>query len=97
MNLRLTRAAIDNLTWEDPVNRGAMTIAYDVLRSKLPVDWGILHAVCVESDGADLAATEPSLPPPGQAYYYLVRAEGPCGSTMGTRSDGTPRIGRACP
>ena len=21
----------------------------------------------------------------------------PCGSNMGTRSDGTPRIGRACP
>ena len=96
-NLRLTRAAIDNLTWEEPENRGATTIRYDVLTSERPNDWGIFRAVCVESDGVDLVATEPSLPLEGQAYYYLVRAEGPCGSNMGTRSDGTPRIGRACP
>ena len=74
---------------------GATTIAYDVLTSKKAYDWGIFEAICVQSDGADLVANEASVPLPGQAYYYLVRAEGPCGSNLGTRSDGTPRVGRA--
>ncbi|MCU0224991.1 MAG: FG-GAP-like repeat-containing protein [Acidobacteria bacterium] len=96
-SLMLTRAPTGNLTWSPPSNPGATTIQYDAMSSRKSDDWSIFEAMCILSDTTALTATEPSLPPPGQAYYYLVRAEGPCGSTMGTRSDGTPRIGRACP
>jgi hypothetical protein len=68
-----------------------------VLISPVANDWGILRAVCVESDGSDLVASEPSTPLAGQAYFYLVRSENACGINLGDNSGGTPRVGRNCP
>ena len=96
-SLMLTREPTGNISWSPPSNPGATTIQYDAMTSRKADDWSIFEAMCILSDTTALTATDPSVPPPGQAYYYLVRAEGPCGSNMGTRSDGTPRIGRACP
>lgn len=97
LNLRVTRDAVNNLTWAPPSSPGAAAPVYDVLISQAANDWGIFKAVCVESNDTDLVATESSLPLTGQVYYYLVRVENPCGSHLGTRSDGQPRIGRQCP
>ncbi len=95
--LLLTKAPGNNITWSPPANPGATTIAYDVLTSRVANDWGLFEATCVESDGIDAAASEPSIPLAGHAYYYLVRAEGPCGSNLGADSNGVPRTGRNCP
>ncbi|MCU0253318.1 MAG: FG-GAP-like repeat-containing protein [Acidobacteria bacterium] len=96
-SLVLTREPTGNLSWSPPPNPGATTIQYDAITSREMDDWSIFEAICILSDTTELSASDPSVPPPGQAYYYLIRAEGPCGSNMGTRSDGTPRVGRACP
>jgi hypothetical protein len=68
------------------------TANYNVLRSSTPQNFLTL-AVCVFSfDG-----TEPA---PGAIFYYQVRARNDCPNglgSLGTRSDGTPRVGRSCP
>ncbi len=96
-DLVVTRDPVHNLSWGPPANPGATTIAYDVLTSRVANDWSIFEAMCVESDGTDTLAYEASVPVPGHAYYYLVRAEGPCGTNFGSDSAGTPRVGRSCP
>ncbi|RMG48236.1 MAG: hypothetical protein D6718_02225 [Acidobacteria bacterium] len=98
LDLMVTNDPVNNLNWSPPADPGtSQTLYYDVLTSRKPNDWSIFEAQCVESDDTDTTATETSVPQPGEAYYYLVRAENPCGSNMGTKSDGTPRTGRACP
>jgi hypothetical protein len=97
LSLTVSRVPGDNLGWQPPQVPGAAAVLYDVLTSTAANDWGIFAAVCVESNGTDLAASEPSVPLPGQAYYYLVRVENACGTNLGARSDETPRVGRNCP
>jgi subtilisin family serine protease len=94
---------IDRVTleWGVPVEPGASSIAYDVLRSTSRADFGP-GAVCVEGgDGGDRQAFDPALPASGQAFYYLVRAVNGCpGSagqgTLGSASSGAERTGRSC-
>ncbi|HQO20712.1 MAG TPA: S8 family serine peptidase [Acidobacteriota bacterium] len=95
VNLRLTKAAGDNLTWEAPTAPGGAATVYDVLRSTSASDFS--SAVCVpgESNGTDFVATDLTDPTP--LLFYLVRAENGCGSNMGTTSGGSPRTGPACP
>lgn len=97
LNLTVTLDPVDNLTWETPSTPGALAPVYDVLTTPQANDWGIFKAVCVESNGTDLVATESSTPLAGQIYYYLVRVENACGSNFGARSNGQPRTGRQCP
>jgi hypothetical protein len=58
-------------------------------------------AQCVESDDSMPGAAETGGPlPPGAALFYLVRVENACpggSGTLGTDSNGTPRVGLACP
>lgn len=86
------------LAWQVPADPGclASTLRFDVLRSTQPDSFQ--GGVCLESDGADLNATDPEDPRPGAAFYYQVRAVNPCGDgPLGVGSDGTPRPGRPCP
>lgn len=100
-DLRLThdRAAGSTLlTWTAPPAGGdPSTLLYDVLRTGSPLDFAA-GAACVASDiGPGTTATDVVDPPPGQALYFLVRAQRSCDGPLGTRSDGTARTGRNCP
>ena len=91
-----SKEAVDNLTWTAPADPGATVYVYDVLTSRLPNDWSIFEAECVESDDTDTVATESSSPLAGEIYHYLVRVENACGGNMGAESDLTSRTGRDC-
>jgi N-acetylneuraminic acid mutarotase len=88
-----------NLAWNPPAVPGGTAPAYDLLRSSNPSDF-VAAATCAASGGTGTGAIDPDVPPPGTAWNYLVRASNGCPSgegNLGTRSDGTPRVGRACP
>ena len=53
--------------------------------------------VCVGKDGTATGGSDANNPSEGAAYLYLVRAKNACGGNLGTRSDGSPRHGGACP
>jgi hypothetical protein len=96
-DLRFTSAT--DLTWNAPAAPGATALVYDLLRSSDPSDF-MAAATCVASGVVGTGAVDPEVPPPGTAYDYLVRAANACPSgegSLGSRSDGTPRVGRACP
>jgi uncharacterized repeat protein (TIGR01451 family) len=84
----------DQIQWSAPAAPGGTVVFYDVLRSAVKSDF--TTATCV---GTNLTATTLSDPsPPAPEFYYLVRAGNACGdSRLGTRSDGTPILGPACP
>ena len=89
-----------SFAWEAPLPAGGTFSRYDTLRSAGPADF-LGSAVCIESDDAlDSQAVDAAQPLPGEAYFYLVRAENACvpgQGPLGFRSDGTPRPGRSCP
>jgi len=91
-NLRFTGPG--TLEWDAPAAPGADDLVYDVLRSEIPGNWD--GADCLETDGTDLAASEPDSPDSGICWYYLVRVENACGGNLGTDSGGTPRTGVIC-
>jgi hypothetical protein len=68
------------LGWTPPGDLGAISIAYDTLRSGAP-DGFADAAVCIESnDAADTMAVDAELPAPGGVFHYLVRARNLCGT-----------------
>jgi len=87
------------LTWQAPLAPGGVAgqVVYDLLRSGNPQTFDA--ASCVESnDGTNLTAVDGQTPAPGARFYYLVRAENPCGAgTLGMSSAGVPHSGVACP
>ncbi|MGH9870816.1 MAG: putative metal-binding motif-containing protein [Candidatus Polarisedimenticolia bacterium] len=93
--------AVTTFTWSPPTAPGGTLVLYDVLRAQDSLDF--VSAECVESDDwFDTTATEPaSLPPQPFLRFYLVRAQNGCPGTatgsIGFRSNGTPRVGHACP
>ena len=56
-----------------------------------------LPAAGTKSDDTDLVATVALEPLPGNAHYYLVRSQNPCGQDMGVDSEDDARNGRDCP
>jgi hypothetical protein len=86
------------LTWAAPSSLGGCaTVSYDVLRSTHPSVFTDDVAVCVATDLSVTTAADSETILPGQVFYYLVRAENACGSSLGANSSGTPRTGRTCP
>ena len=87
------------MLWTAPVDRGALTVRYDVIRSTSPSSF-VTGATCV---GTNLTATQVSdatLPAAGAVLFYLVRTENSClvgGSNAGADSAGTPHQARTCP
>lgn len=91
---------VTTLTWLIPTAPGGTSVLYDTLRATGPTAFGT--AVCVETnDGSNTTATDSVKPAVANAFDYLVRAENSCPSSgqgsLGKRSDGTDRTGRACP
>jgi len=96
IGLVVTREAVDNLTWDEPLEPGSTAMPlYDVLMSRTASDFS--GATCVASDLTRLAATDAAAPGPNEVLCYLVRAENDCGANMGGQSDGTRRTGPNCP
>ena len=82
------------VSWSAPTNPGADAVAYDLLRGGSP-DFGT--ATCVASDESGTSASDATVPPPGQTWFYLVRVRNSCGQTLGAASNGSPRTAAACP
>ena len=91
----------DDVVWDAPLNPGGTGVRYDTIRSGDPTDFGLVAATCVESDdGTDTTANDVTVPAPGAAFYYLVRAENNCLAglgSLGNATGGGPRTGRNCP
>jgi hypothetical protein len=90
---------VTTLNWSAPLDAGSTTSpVYDTLRATSPNGFGTASAVCVESNGADLASTQTGAGPVGSVFYFLIRAEGVCGAgLLGHTSNGTAISGRNCP
>lgn len=95
--LRVDRSGTTSaLTWAPPLEAGTYDpVLMDVLRSATAGVWSA--ATCVASDLPTLSTSDVYVPTPGQAVFYLVRAENGCGGTLGSQSNGQARTGRACP
>ena len=94
------------LTWSAPANPVGVPslLAYDVVRTVDVPDFvnqtcPVPCATCVPPFNTNQTTlTDPAIPMNGQVFYYLVRAENPCGEgSLGVNSTGTPTPGRSCP
>ncbi|MBZ5637129.1 MAG: hypothetical protein LAO51_00075 [Acidobacteriia bacterium] len=91
------------LTW-DAITGGVVGVSYDVARglgSQLPVGVGAEEA-CVVSGADAPMASDPSLPPEGGVFWYVVRGRHACGAgTYGYAaergSQAAERVAGACP
>jgi subtilisin family serine protease len=88
----LTLSTLVTLSWQPPVLPGAAAPTYDLLRSTAPGDFS--QAACVATGIGGTQATDSTLP--ATVFYYLVRVNNDCGSTLGTTSAGAPRVGSSC-
>jgi len=96
-------APFDTLLLNDPVTTtlvwslsdpGCINPVYDVLRSTIASDFS--GAVCLETNDTDTTALDSAVLPPDTIFFYLIRAENPCGEQMGMNSDSIPRTGILC-
>jgi hypothetical protein len=87
------------LSWTAPEAPGATSLRYDTISAVRPD--GFVDGICVESDdGTDTEALSRETPLPGEALYFLVRAENDCPDgqgSLGIGPDGGERPGRDCP
>lgn len=86
------------LQWSPAAIAGGITPpTYDLLVSGSRSDFSLSTAACLLSNSAALTASDPGVPPPGGARYYLVRAENLCGGTLEVGTNGAELSGRTCP
>jgi hypothetical protein len=83
----------DLLQWSAPLSSGGTAVSYDLIRSTRADDF--TGGNCLATGIPTLSTPDPDLP--AGVFYYLVRARNHCGGNLGTRSDGTPRVGPGCP
>lgn len=93
-----------SLSWSAPSSTGtSRPLTYDVLRSERAnnfVDAGSLtRATCLARlNPANTFETDPAVPQPRGAFFYLVRARNFCGTgPAGFSSNGLEILARACP
>ena len=84
--------------WSAPATGGTPAgMAYDVIRSPLASDF-VGAGTCLETDGTDLQATDPSAPSAGSIFFYVIRPQNACGAGVAHRDDtGAPGPARSCP
>jgi hypothetical protein len=93
-DLILGGGASTELSWSAPAEPGGTEpVRYDVLRATSADDFAA--ATCIATDLTIEGWTD-GAPPVSGIFYYLVRAEGSCGSGLGAASDGTPRSAPDC-
>jgi len=83
------------MAWVEPAQAGGTVVYYDVLRSGTADDFS--SPACPASAITATSAADPETPLPASVFHYLVRSKNSCGGVLGNRSDGTPRVGGACP
>jgi hypothetical protein len=87
-----------SISWNSQDPHAGSATRYDIvsgLASQLALDGDYRSSVCLVDDHPDTPYldTRPN-PPPGDAYYYLLRAVNPCGSgSYGPSSPSDPRNG----
>jgi len=91
---------VSTLTWLAPAFSGTTApLVYDALRSPTVSNFDG-PAICLESDGADLTASDPATPVASTLHAFLVRAQNACPTgpgSLGQTSAGVERPGRTCP
>jgi hypothetical protein len=86
--LRLHSGPSTQLTWD----RAREAHVYDVYRGNLPSGQAFQYNHgCLESGLVDRRATDASIPPAGQAFYYLVTGRNVCGNGSLGRGAGGSR------
>ena len=86
------------LGWTVPLLPGSTLLDYDTVRADTPTTFDVA-GTCVETnDGTDLMSLAPAEPLVAEVFFYLVRPENGCGQgSVGTDSDGVPRVAADCP
>ncbi|MEE9218439.1 MAG: FG-GAP-like repeat-containing protein [Acidobacteriota bacterium] len=88
------------LSWQAPEPDPGTETAYDLARGNIPdlaADEGINQATCLLDLTSSLNASDDAIPAPGQAFYYLIRAEISCGvGSFGSGTSGTERTASIC-
>ena len=85
------------LDWNGAAAGSGTGARYDVVRGTLQAGAGG-GATCLANDAAARTLTDASVPAPGTAFTYIVRASNACGTgTFGAASSGLPRNSSACP
>lgn len=88
------------LSWNSIAAGSGSGTFYDVARGKLgqfPVGSGALET-CAGAGIIGLSLDEPTAPPTGTGFWYLVRGHNACGTGLyGTRSNGAPDVTGVCP
>ena len=89
------------INWSVPASPGGTAAAtrYDTLRSPNAANFSSA-AICLETDGNDLASSDATKPAIGGLLAYLSRAGNSCAGgegTLGSASNGAARAGRSCP
>jgi hypothetical protein len=89
------------LRWETWTPAAGSGTAYDVVRgdlANLRAAGSIGAAACLAPPAAAALATDPTVPVPGEGFYYAVQARNACGvGGWGAGSDGVPRAHGSCP
>ena len=83
------------ILWDPPVETGAFSIRYELLRSSSALDF-VSKIFCKTTNFE--STNDPELPPEGTVWYYLARATNGCvePGSLGEDSAGSPRLG-SCP
>lgn len=82
------------LSWSEPRASNARERVYDVLRSEDPRD--LSDALCLHSDLGPGFAFDAERPLAGEAFFYLVRRENPCGGALSADASGEARAAPSC-
>ena len=90
----MTGGAATGLSWSPPLQPGATSVTYDLLRSTSPSNF-TSGTVCLATSTAATTASDGTIP--AHAFFYLVRSRNACGSNLGLTSAGVARTGRTCP
>ncbi len=88
----MSQAGSTSLSWDAAPDADRWDVVGGTLAA-LRTDGGVLAVDCLADDRPTADWTDPRPDPAaGDGYYYLVRAQNPCGSgPLGDASDGTPR------
>jgi len=91
-----------DLLWAPPLDGGALSVAYELLRSANPGDFGSAAVCLLGGNYTSTSAQDTDLPAPGILFSYLVRATNDCPAelgqgTLGYATGPVERIAAGCP
>ena len=92
--------SLTEILWDASSDSDSAVTYYGLIKSQVADDFSSIAACLTDPFSPGIVSTVDfgSSPALGTAFYYLVRAENPCGiGSFGTQSDGTPRTGISCP